>query len=339
MNFMTDRVFYIVCPAQVYTGGPLAQHQLAKNLIELGQDVFMYYYPNNLEDPVHPNFIDYKIPHDSKIIDSDKSVVIMPEVETKFVFDLKQAKKVIWWLSIDNYLFFTVKEPIVSFKKLLKNILFKLKVRLGLVTFFDIDNKQHVEKEVIHLAQSKYAFDFLNKLGLNPNYLHCHLLDHFYQQNTDFNPERENRVLYNPKKGKKFTDQIISKSNSEKQFCKIENLTPFGVKELLKTSKIYIDFGDHPGRDRFPREAAICGCVIITGKKGSALNVTDINIPDEYKFEDVESNVSEINELIKTIFDDYITHFNNQSEYRKAILKEKQIFDNEVRNLIDIASN
>lgn len=339
MSFKTDKIFYIVCPAQVYTGGPLAQHQLAKSLIELGQNVLMYYYPNNLEDPVHPNFREYEIPYDSKIIDSDKSIVIMPEVETNFVFDFINAKKVIWWLSIDNYLFFTVKEPIVSFKKLVKKILFEAKVKLRLTSFFNIDNKHHLKKEITHLAQSKYAFDFLDKLKLNPKYLHCHLLEHFYDRNTDLISEKENRILYNPKKGKKFTDQIITNSNSERQFCKIQNLTPLEVKELLNTSKIYIDFGDHPGRDRFPREAAICGCVIITGKKGSAANKVDINIPDEYKFEDIESNIPAINDLIKTILNDYKTHFNNQAEYRKAIYREKQVFKEDVQNLIRIVSS
>jgi len=33
--------------------------------------------------------------------------------------------------------------------------------------------------------------------------------------------------------------------------------------------QVYIDFGHHPGQDRLPREAVQCGCVVITGKRGS----------------------------------------------------------------------
>ena len=33
--------------------------------------------------------------------------------------------------------------------------------------------------------------------------------------------------------------------------------------------QVYIDFGHHPGQDRLPREAVQCGCVVITGTRGS----------------------------------------------------------------------
>ena len=54
------------------------------------------------------------------------------------------------------------------------------------------------------------------------------------------------------------------------------NLIPlinFNKKEIinfLSKSKIYIDFGFHPGQDQMPREAAILKNCIITNKEGSA---------------------------------------------------------------------
>ena len=62
----------------------------------------------------------------------------------------------------------------------------------------------------------------------------------------------------------------------------IENMTPREVGELLASAKVYVDFGEHPGRDRIPREAALAGCVVITGTRGSAGNGIDIPIPSEY---------------------------------------------------------
>ena len=50
-------------------------------------------------------------------------------------------------------------------------------------------------------------------------------------------------------------------------------------------SKLYIDFGHHPGKDRLPREAGIHGCCVITGLYGSASNAFDVNIPPAYKID------------------------------------------------------
>ncbi|MGC8677909.1 MAG: hypothetical protein ACP5UF_06830 [Hydrogenobaculum sp.] len=58
------------------------------------------------------------------------------------------------------------------------------------------------------------------------------------------------------------------------------------VIETLQKAKVYIDFGNHPGKDRIPREAAILGCCVITGKRGSATFFEDVPIPEEYKFEE-----------------------------------------------------
>lgn len=69
------------------------------------------------------------------------------------------------------------------------------------------------------------------------------------------------------KKGIKFTKKLIDKSIGIK-WIPIENMTTQQVKSLLGNSKVYVDFGNHPGKDRFPREAAIMGCCVITGKRG-----------------------------------------------------------------------
>lgn len=54
----------------------------------------------------------------------------------------------------------------------------------------------------------------------------------------------------------------------------------------MSKSKVYIDFGNHPGKDRIPREAAISGCIVITGKRGAAAFAEDVCIPETYKFDE-----------------------------------------------------
>ena len=50
-------------------------------------------------------------------------------------------------------------------------------------------------------------------------------------------------------------------------------LSGFNTKQIINIynkTKVYLDFGYHPGKDRMPREAALFNNCIITNKKGSA---------------------------------------------------------------------
>jgi hypothetical protein len=328
--------FYIICPANVFTGGPTAQHQLALKIKAKGYNVFMNYYPS-VKDPVHQNFKSFNIPYVEEIPDSENSYVIMPEAYTEPIFQFKHVTFIIWWLSIDNYLFYTVKEEIKSFRKFVKKCLFTFKKLFRLVLYFDIHNKSHLKKNIIHLAQSQYAYDYLTELGLFPKLLHCYLGQDFQYAKYDIN-KKENIIMFNPKKGREFTQELI-KNCPEFTFVRIENMTPSEVKDKLCKAKVYIDFGDHPGRDRFPREAAILGCCIITGKKGSAGNKIDIPIAEKYKFDQNQNNFYDIKYLIKNIFDDFHSHYLNFDNYRNIIQNEELLFENELGIILDEIEN
>ena len=97
---------------------------------------------------------------------------------------------------------------------------------------------------------------------------------------------------------------------------------------LLARAKVYIDFGNHPGKDRIPREARMQGCIVITGKNGSAKYFEDV--PIEEKFDKSPKNISVISTLIKQIFDNYAIWNNKQIDYTNFIKKEKQLFEENV---------
>ena len=103
---------------------------------------------------------------------------------------------------------------------------------------------------------------------------------------------REDRILY-PARGKWFT-QWLRRWAPDLAWQEITGFTPAEVKALFQTSKLYVDFGSHPGKDRMPREAATHGCCIITGRRGSAGNAFDVPIPARYKFRDLRLNVPKI---------------------------------------------
>lgn len=328
-----DNVVYVLCPAYIKTGGPELLHQLVYKMNSNGIKAFITYYgideTNQKKECTHDDFKKYiksykKI---NEIPDNENSIIISPESVTalKILFKFSKVKKIIWWLSVDNFtknygLIMPIKKYglINTIKKLLRNKL--------LLSFNKI-------KEVdYHLCQSNYAIDFLQKKSINKNqiyYLSDYISKEYLEISEDQWPKKEDNVLYNPKKGFEFTQKVINKAN-DLNFIPIQNLTTNQVKELLLKSKIYIDFGNHPGKDRFPREAAVCGCCVITGKRGSAKYYKDVPISDEYKFEDEYENIDSIINKIRLCIDDYNNEIKNFKDYRDFIKSEELLFEKDV---------
>ena len=98
----------------------------------------------------------------------------------------------------------------------------------------------------------------------------------------------------------------------------------------MKESKLYIDFGNHPGKDRMPREAAICGCCVITGRRGAAANDIDVLIPSKYKFQDTDFDAisSQMDHVMKN-FDTCTVDF---ISYRDRISNEEDSFKEEIKS-------
>jgi hypothetical protein len=110
-------------------------------------------------------------------------------------------------------------------------------------------------------------------------------------------------------------------------------MTKEQIKKQLQSSKIYIDFGNHPGKDRFPREAAICGCCILTGKSGAAENDVDISIPSRYKFDDTIESIPIIVKQIEVILNNYELCINDFNSYVSRIKNEKALFEKQVSSI------
>jgi hypothetical protein len=105
------------------------------------------------------------------------------------------------------------------------------------------------------------------------------------------------------------------------------------VTDALLSSKLYIDFGNHPGKDRFPREAVLCGCCLITGRRGAADNDVDIPIDSKYKFKDELDNIPTISEAIQDIMLNYNQRRNDFSAYCERTIKEKEVFQRQAVEL------
>jgi len=311
---------YIYCPSGYASGGPEVLHQLGYKLKENGIKVFMVYYPKTSTNPVHNNYKEYKLGWVDTAPDVKNAFVVLPETFSDLHRGFKKSSVVIWWLSVDNYFLGSLNK----FKKYVNGIIkeiFDYNPRL----FFD---SSLLENDYYHFVQSKYAELFLLEKGFRrdyiytlSDYLHHNFLSHKYD-----NTWKKNIVVYNPSKGFRFTKKII-KENKDITFIPLSGMTRNEVKNLLRESKLYIDFGPHPGKDRIPREAVCLGCCILVGKNGSANNRVDINIPEEYKFDCSQKEINEISLKIRAILDNYDTCYRDFKEYINGIEKERKKFE------------
>jgi len=173
--------------------------------------------------------------------------------------------------------------------------------------------------------------------------------------NGDSNQNRDLDVVYNPAKGMHYTDEIIRRACGKKAkthpdgsvsgggitFSPIgkgeggrERMTGEEVVALLKRSKVYIDFGPHPGMDRLPREAALAGCVVITNREGAADYDEDVPLPNEFKIKSFD--VDKIHTILKDCCNNHGEHAKTKMKsYRKWILGQEKQMEVCVDRLVD----
>lgn len=320
-----------MCPQKTKTGGTELLHQLYYQLSQFRSDVYLVY-SGSTEIRANQAFIQYIVnaPISVEMIeDKEENLLIVPEIYYKQLAAFKNMKKAIWWLSVDFFLqenSFIDRMRIKGIGSALKNLF------LGNLK----DKTELIKKADLHYCQSYYAIDFLKKKGIKEEsiiYLSDYVNDLYLESfsNVEFT-NRENFVVYNPKKGKKFTKKLMLKA-PQINWVSIQNMTNEQVHDLLCKSKVYIDFGNHPGKDRIPREAALSGCCVITGRRGAANYFQDVCIPDKYKFIDSRKSMPKIIEQINDCLNNYNFLVMDFADYRKSILQEKEKFESDVKTI------
>ena len=275
-------IVYVLCPPHVKTGGTELLHQLVYQINSLGGKAFIVYQAESMED-VHiskafSSYIDdFLIPE--QIDDNENNLLVIPEIYCHLINRFCRIKKAVWWLSVDNFLLFDggLKGRIQQ-RGFLKGVLGALH---GITKQEFHNSYRLLHKPDMHLCQSYYAIDFLAKLGITNNvlYLSDYINEVYIENSSKINlSKKDDIVLYNPKKGFEFTHKLMEQGK-DIDWVAIEGMTTEEVQELMKRSKVYIDFGNHPGKDRIPREAAMSFCCVITGKRGSAAFSEDVPIP------------------------------------------------------------
>ena len=302
---------YIIAPENRVSGGPELAHQLCHALNELTDiKAYMCYvtttkpYRLAVDVPAPISYSIYNTTHvtDTSIVNAPESVVVVPEGLTPSMLLVPKSKKILWWMSVDNYIQST-----------------------------NEDNLDYIKNNTfLHLFQSHYSIDYVNKKI--PNEKGLFLSDYINEAHGKFIYPAEFRndtALFNPAKGYNELKPIIEKTNWL-NWVPLINLGTEQMIVLMQSSKIYVDFGAHPGKDRIPREAASNGCCVITNKNGSAAFTEDVPIPERFKFADPLSSIEDINLLMHNICDNFRTYQDMFADYRNFIASEKEKFEEDV---------
>ena len=323
------------------TGGPQSLHQVCKALIDHGHEALMCYPP--VGEGVVPLW--------SKIYgltawesrtnmrDEAGSVVVLPAGwgPNWYPMHPKQyscihplgpetyrSVKVMWWLGLGTWQDWDIGG-------------------------WDVDsNLSHPNvRRLYHACQSQLAYEYLKGSGLVPMEQVFMLRDYthefFHVDECELirsEAARQNVVLYNAAKGAENHRRIIEAcSGLPVEFVAISGMSRESMRDLALRSKVYMDFGHHPGRDRIPREMAACGLSVITGCDGTASLEEDLpvgrrkfwRVDGEYDFAAIRGQIElDINDWLRAFADE------DMQAYRRRIRREKKVVYDDVANMVDV---
>lgn len=341
LKFYSDTKIYVHCPSGMVTGGAELLHQLVSYLRNNSKDAYIVYFGGNKHE-IPSDYQSYNIALSEIVEDNEHNIEILYEGIYNWIHLYKHIQKFLWWISVDN--FYICAKDYLSLNDLYRwNKLMwwqKVKDRTKLLLKGHhpyrnvISIKKMVDMNCVCGYQAEYIQHYLQDCGFKElvalkDYIN---IDHC----SSFSKEgRENIVVYNPKKGLEYTKKLIEAS-PDLTWIPLQGMTRQQLIETIRKAKVYVDFGNHPGKDRLPRECAMNGCCIITGKRGSAGFFEDVAVPSKYKFEENCANILDIINSIKYVISHYDSVVNEFSFYRNIIRQEKEEFEQQVENLFDI---
>jgi len=314
----------VVCPGGAVTGGPEALHQLVDAMRSAGQAAFMVYWPTDRRFEIPPPYAQYDAPQ-AAFEDRAGDLIVFPEVMPSEALKVREAEAALWWLSLDNFLCRKNVSRLRDWSQYWKRALRGQRPWDGAKSLHRLR----------HLSQTEHATAYLRSCGIEPEPLIDYInVRHFVDQTPELIAGKRKRILYNPTKGKAFVDRLRA-ARPDWEFQPLRGLDRDQLSELLDASRLYVDFGHHPGRDRLPREAASHGCCIVSGRLGSAGNDIDLPIPQMYKLDTRAGEfVQRACSLIEDMLDDFATHHRAFEPYRNWVRAEPALFSRQVRDVL-----
>jgi hypothetical protein len=320
-----DRVL-VVCHYDTVTGGPEAMHQLSGTLRALGCVSLMVYFGDRLQvtethacslsptEKVNNSYSQYNTKSEEVVILGENDLIIFPEILANEATRNFKCQVAIWWLSVDNA---------INWNSRLK--------------YKNVNQPIFVKQEIIHFYQSQYAHQYLIE---NDARVTVPLYDY---TSLNFTHKTEDRgakifdVALFPTKGAHLAESFV-KTASNLRYIQIANMTKAQVAQSLSSTHIYIDFGHQPGKDRVPREAAVCGCLVFLHRQGSAAYYEDSPLDDFFLFTSDDIISGNLGERVKLALESIAYMKSFQNYYVNRIKNEKREFELQCLNFFTTIS-
>lgn len=313
----------LFCPVAV-TGGIEAIHQLSDSLLRQGFKASIAFYGGECSQVVENNVLicggqlseelvaayqgyqsirAREIPLDSEVF------FVFPETNAENAFNCHGVPRAIWWLSVDN---FTLTHPHLLNRSTLRDL-------------FE-------DESVLHFYQSRYAQDFLHGHGARSvfplfDYVSAAYLDSL----NDTSGLKTVDFAFFPRKGADVAQEFLNHGGNSLGRVAIQGMTQDQVLRTLASSRIYIDFGHHPGKDRVPREAACMGNIVFLHEKGAAAFFEDHPLHSDYIFTTQDVRNGSLLSRVREVLQQPEDHLKRQEYYRRRISMEKEEFDWQVK--------
>ena len=302
----------VICPSGAVTGGPESLHNLVALCRAIGEDAEIVYYPFSKVSCTPREYRHYGLKAGS-ISDEEGTLVILPEILCIEAKRFSKSVVAIWWLSVDNFREKKYHNWRDSFRYV-KRCLVGQRPWRGVRAL-----RQH-----LHFSKSYYDLTYLTERQVSSFKLTGPVSTSYINEikPSGYLDQRKNQILYNPRKGAGTVSRLIA-ACPEFSFVPLRSLNQSELISRYRESKLYIDFGHHPGRERMPREAAACGCCVVTGVLGSAGNNIDVPIAKKFKIDDRDDNFIELfRAVVIYIFSNFVEAAKEFDNYRKEIAAE-----------------
>jgi len=313
----------IVSPIFV-TGGVESLHQLSHGLTSLKIDNRIVYVSEGFgfsidnddfivkaPDKSIPEYGGYEVKLAESCKLSDITQIIFPEVFTNFARQLcHHIPTAIWWLSVDNA--FTVDSPLLQ----------------------EQTRKEFFQLPIQHYYQSRYAANFLQQHGVRDIWEISDFIDDIKPTLKHLmNIEKHQTILYNPRKGKERALALAAQMPHIK-FIPLTGMNAKQVNDEMIYSRLYMDFGHHPGKDRMPREAAKCGCVVMCRTAGAAQFFEDVPLPQHLMFNDFDLLQGNLAQRVQSILTDgFEDALKSMDKYRNLLIVDHKQFIQKVHTV------
>lgn len=331
MPIRKHRSFLLLTPNK-QMGGPEALHQLAQIMRQLGLDARLMVLqrpddiriadgvitqPSRIAERVVPDYASaypqYEPVYTQRFELADDALVILPETRAEMIGMFAPSSVALWWLSVHNGFY--------RGARLREDEPFRKRV-------FE-------SGEVLHFHQTEHARRMLIHFKTAEIYPLVDYTDPLFTRLQPAGPNSGAAIAFNPAKGEMHYAPFFA-AHPEFTPLPIRGMTKAQVLDTLSQTRIFVEFGHNPGKDRMPREAACAGAVVVARLEGGSVHFDDTPIPSGHKFDNDALTNGQLAATLRAIAADPQPHWDSQAYYRNYLRTEEDLMRAQAKRLFAI---